>query len=71
MNASSLALTGRPMEADEALRHGVVSRIVPEADLDEAVLEIARAIAANAPFPVKLFRRTLARIPRHVRLPSS
>jgi enoyl-CoA hydratase/carnithine racemase len=59
---SDLALTGRPMEADEALRHGVVSRVVPDAELDATALEAAHAIAANAPFTVKLFRREMARL---------
>ena len=59
---ADLALTGRPMDANEALRHGVVSRVVPDADLDSEVLAIAHGIAKSPPFPVKLFRRTLARI---------
>lgn len=59
---ADLALTGRTMDASEALRHGVVSRVVPDDDLDEAALEIARTIANAPPFPVKLFRRTLSRI---------
>jgi enoyl-CoA hydratase/carnithine racemase len=43
--AADLALTGRVMTAEEALRHGVVSRVVPDAQLDETALEMARAIA--------------------------
>jgi enoyl-CoA hydratase/carnithine racemase len=60
--AADLALTGRPMEAEEALRHGVVSRVVPADALDETALEIARAIAKAPPLAVKLFRRTLSRL---------
>ena len=56
--AADLALTGRVMDAEEALRHGVVSRVVPDAELDEAVLEAARQIAAAPPFTVKMFLRT-------------
>ena len=59
---ADLALTGRVMDAQEALRHGVVSRVVPEAELDEAALEIARQIAAAPAFTVQMFRRTLGRI---------
>ena len=59
---ADLALTGRPMDAEEALRHGVVSRVVKDADLDETVLEVAHTIAKSPPFPVKLFRRTLGRM---------
>lgn len=57
--AADLALTGRVMDAEEALRHGVVSRVVPDADVDDAALEIARQIAKAPPFTVKMFRRTL------------
>lgn len=59
---SDLALTGRAMHADEALRHGVVSRVVPDAELDEAALSLCREIASHAPFAVRMFRRTLARM---------
>jgi enoyl-CoA hydratase/carnithine racemase len=60
--AADLALTGRVMTAEEALRHGVVSRVVPDDALDEAALEIARGIASRPAFSVKMFRRTLARL---------
>ncbi len=59
---SDLALTGRIMDAAEALRHGVVSRVVPDDQLDDSVLEIAHAIAKNPAFTVKMFRRNLQRI---------
>ncbi len=59
---AELALTGRPMDAQEALRHGVVSRVVPDAELDETALEIAHTIAKAPPFAVKMFRRTLDRL---------
>jgi len=60
--AADLALTGRVMDAEEALRHGVVSRVVPDAELDETALQIARDIAAMPAFAVKMFRRTLGRL---------
>jgi enoyl-CoA hydratase/carnithine racemase len=59
---ADLALTGRVMDAQEALRHGVVSRVVPDADLDATALEIARQIAAAPAFTVQMFRRTLGRL---------
>ena len=59
---TDLALTGRPMSADEALRHGVVSRVVPDEQLDETALEIARAIASSSAFAVKMFRREMGRL---------
>ena len=53
-------LTGRVMDAAEALSHGVVSRVVPAADLDDTVLEMATAIAAQPRMAVKLARATIA-----------
>ncbi len=60
--AADLALTGRVMTADEALTHGVVSRVVPDEKLDATALEIAHAIAAAPAFTVMMFRRTLRRM---------
>jgi enoyl-CoA hydratase/carnithine racemase len=60
--AADLALTGRIMDAEEALRHGIVSRVVPDDELDERVLEIAHQIARAPAFTVKMFRRTLGRM---------
>jgi enoyl-CoA hydratase len=54
-----LVLTGRTMEADEALRHGIVSRVVPADKLEETALEMARGIAASPAFTVKMARRNM------------
>lgn len=54
-----LILTGRTMEADEALRHGIVSRVVPADRLEETALEMARGIAASPAFTVKMARRNM------------
>jgi enoyl-CoA hydratase/carnithine racemase len=60
--AADLALTGRVMDAQEALRHGIVSRVVPDEKLDASALEIAHGIAKAPAFTVQMFRRTLDRI---------
>jgi enoyl-CoA hydratase/carnithine racemase len=60
--ASDLVLTGRVMDADEALRHGVVSRVVPEGDLDDVVREMAVQIAAAPAVTVKLAREVLRQL---------
>ena len=44
--AMEMCLTGRMMDADEAERSGLVSRIVPAASLIEEALKVAAAIAA-------------------------
>lgn len=59
---ADLALTGRVMDAEEALRHGIVSRVVPDAELDATCLEIAREISKHPTFTVKMFKRTLGRM---------
>jgi enoyl-CoA hydratase/carnithine racemase len=59
---ADLALTGRVMPAAEALSHGVVSRVVPDEDLDDTVFGMAEAIAATPEFTVKMFLRTLRRL---------
>jgi enoyl-CoA hydratase/carnithine racemase len=56
---SDLVLTGRVLDAEEALRHGIVSRIVPRDDLDALGLEIARAVARLPPLAVRAWRQNL------------
>lgn len=46
-NAMMLLLTGQRIDAAEALRMGLISKIVEPADLDAAATEIAEQIAAN------------------------
>ncbi len=43
--AMDLILTGRMMDADEALRSGAVSRVVPAADLEDEAMKTATTIA--------------------------
>ena len=47
--AMDLVLTNRFVEAEEAERIGLVTRVVSDDALDEAVLDTARQIAAGAP----------------------
>ena len=59
--AADMALTGRVMTAEEALGHGVVSRLVADADeLDAVTLAMAETIAAAPAFTVKMARRTIS-----------
>lgn len=59
---SDLVLTGRVMDATEALHHGIVSRVVPLDRLDEVVREMAESIAAAPPLTVKFARRTISNL---------
>src|SRR5687767_12725891 len=54
--AIDLALTGRVMGAAEALQHGIVSRVVPDSELEQTTLEIAHDIAKAPAFTVKMAR---------------
>jgi methylglutaconyl-CoA hydratase len=55
--AQELALTGAIIEAAEAARMGLVNRVVPEAELDEAALALARDLAAKSPQALHLGKR--------------
>jgi 2-(1,2-epoxy-1,2-dihydrophenyl)acetyl-CoA isomerase len=46
-NALYMALTGRIIEADEALRRGLIDRIVPHEKLMDEAMALAEEIAAN------------------------
>jgi enoyl-CoA hydratase/carnithine racemase len=54
--ALELMLTGRRVEAAEALRLGFVTRVVPHGELDAAVTELAETLAAKSPAVMKLGR---------------
>ncbi len=62
---SDLVLTGRVMTADEALGHGIVSRIVPLEELESTVREMAEGIAKAPQITVKMAREVI----RHLAQP--
>lgn len=59
--ASELALIGDPIDADDALRLGLVSRVVPADQLISAARDMADVIAAGAPQAMALAKRALQR----------
>jgi enoyl-CoA hydratase/carnithine racemase len=63
--ASDLVLTSRVLTADEAVAHGIVSRVVSEDSLDTTVREIAEHIAALPAVTVKMAREVI----RHLSVP--
>jgi enoyl-CoA hydratase/carnithine racemase len=56
---SDLVLTGRVLSADEALAHGIISRVVPDDALDATVREMAEQIAAAPAVSVKMAREVI------------
>jgi 2-(1,2-epoxy-1,2-dihydrophenyl)acetyl-CoA isomerase len=56
-------LESRFVDADEALRRGLVSEVVPADQLDQRLLEFCGAIAAQAPLAVRRTKRLVARTP--------
>ena len=58
--AADMALTGRVLTAQEALQHGIVSRVVEPDALDETVLALATEIARRSPLAVKFSKEVLA-----------
>ena len=61
---SDMVLTGRRLSADEALQHGIVSRIVEADELDATAMEMAQKIAASPAVTVKLARRVISHLSR-------
>ena len=56
-NAMWLLLSGEPVDADEALRMGLVSRVVPLPALLETAVEMGETIVGNAPLAVRATRK--------------
>lgn len=57
--AADMVLTGRRMDAAEALGHGIVSRVVPDDELLPTAMEMAERVAAAPAVTVKMARRVL------------
>ncbi|HMN79871.1 MAG TPA: crotonase/enoyl-CoA hydratase family protein [Burkholderiaceae bacterium] len=66
-NACEMAFTGEAIDAAQALAWGLVSRVVPAADLLDAALHLAQRIAANPPHALRMTKR-LIREGQHTRL---
>jgi enoyl-CoA hydratase len=59
VHAMDILLTGRMLDAEEAVRIGLINRIVEPAALHDEALSLARAIAANGPLAVQAIKRAV------------
>ena len=59
--ASELIITGRPVDAEEALRIGLVSEVVPEGQALERAVELAQQIAGLPQGAIRTDKETLLR----------
>jgi enoyl-CoA hydratase/carnithine racemase len=59
--ALDLVLSGEPIDAETALRIGLVSRVVPAAELAAATREFAQRFVLSAPRSVQVAKRALYR----------
>ena len=60
--ARLLMYTGLRIDATEAMRIGLVERVVADAELWDATTEIARTISNNAPLAIKAAKLTIAQV---------
>ncbi len=63
---SDMVLTGRVLQAHEALAHGVVSRVVEASELDATVMQMAEQVASAPAVTVKMAREVI----RHLSVPT-
>src|SRR4029079_8223875 len=60
--ARLLMYTGMRIDSAEAVRTGLVERLIADADLWNATFEIARTISANAPLAIQAAKITIAEV---------
>ena len=57
--AMEMTLTGEMVGADEALRIGLVNKVVEPEDLERGALELAENIARKSPYTVRVAKRVV------------
>src|SRR6201997_3233425 len=60
--ARLIMYTGMKIDSAEAQRIGLVDRVLPDAELWDATLEVARTISGNAPLAIKAAKITIAQV---------
>lgn len=57
--AAEVILLGETLDADNALRLGLVTKVVPEGELDNATQELATRLAEGSPIALRLSKRAV------------
>src|SRR6202795_2115758 len=60
--ARLIMYTGMKIDSTEAVRIGLVDRVLPDVELWDATMEIARTISGNAPLAIKAAKLTIAQV---------
>jgi enoyl-CoA hydratase len=60
--ARLIMYTGMRIDAEEALRIGLVDRVLSDAELWEATMDISRTISGNAPLAIQAAKITIAQV---------
>ena len=60
--ARLIMYTGMRIDSAEAVRIGLVDRVLPNAELWDATMEIARTISGNAPLAIEAAKITIAQV---------
>ena len=62
MKAAELILTGDPMSAADADKHGLVTRVVPRSELTAQTQALAQKLAALSPYGLRVTRDLMYRM---------
>lgn len=60
--AVEMMLSGRPMDAEEALKWGLANEVVPQADLRPRAIELALELSKGAPLAMQAMKEVLREI---------
>ena len=58
--AAEIVFTGRPIEAEEAARIGILNKVIPATELEKETLALAQQIAKGPPISHKLSKQLLS-----------
>ena len=62
--AKWILFTGRQIDAEQALRLGLINKVVAKAELDDAVRDLTHTLADNAPLSIEASKETVDQIVR-------